>query len=294
MTLRYSVNNLCDQTPLAGQVLFTFYNFMIAASPTGPGWTCVGASDGTTGGMGVSKANLTTLAQFTSQNCWFVLRAPDGSREILFHRDVGGTALTGEMYFLYNRGGSTFPYTGGSASSLPTATYGKQVYTNTAWIGGSGYFHFMADDAAPYGWAWFGYSGTTQRGSAAMLPVENAYASDVDKYVLTGNTANFSTAQINAYVPYTWSPTGLEWTTVVGLKYTSIPGSTPVGPDGTAVAVPVLFGRLATDVNPFTKGFVSLIRWCGTASITEKSTTSSGAFIAVGNCLLPWNAVEPL
>jgi hypothetical protein len=300
MTMRFMTNySVTGASPLAAEALYGFFSFMTAAPPNGPGWVSVGESNGAAGGMGTTGLIL-SAASLSSANAWFVLESPDGSRQILFHRDVGGVATAGEAHYLYNRAAD---YVGGSAVALPTSVSSQEVYTSTAFFT-SGFFQYIADDAAPYGWIFFGYSGVSERGCAAFLPVAETQTGDPDPYVCIASSSTFGWTTINTTVTATgakcWSSDGATWGGVGGLSYTSagttvIPNASPGAMGGGVLLVPVLLSTLVGSVPAFVKGFMNFAQFKTSMANRRKSVPENRQYIIFDTVGVPWDGLtDPL
>jgi hypothetical protein len=300
MAMRFMTNYLVSgASPVAAEALYGFFSFMTAAPPNGPGWVSVGESDGAAGGMGVTRLIL-SAASLTSANAWFVLQSPDGSRQILFHRDVGAAAAAGEAHYLYNRAAD---YVGGSSVALPTSASSREVYTATAFFA-SGYFQYIADDAAPYGWIFFGYSGVTARGCAAFFPVVETQTGDPDPYVCIATSTAFAWSTINTTITAAgakcWSADGTTWGGVAGLSYSigatpQIPAAGPLAVGGGVLLVPILLSTLSGSVPAFVKGFMGLAMFRSGPSAPAKSVPENRQHIIFDTVGIPWDGLtDPL
>lgn len=301
MTMRFAVNKDCTSS-LASGVLWEFFSFMTAASPTGPGWVSVGESDGTSGGMGVTGL-ITAPASLLDSDAWFVLESPDGNHQILWERDVGGSTATTEAYFYYNKDAD---YTGGSSSALPTSDSSQEVYGASSNFFSAGYYQFAADDAAPYGWYLFGYGGTTQLGCALFLPITDISAAAVTHpWVLfvassgfTANNFNIVNPLPTSDSPKAWSYDKAHWggvslTTFVlaGADVTGDEGA--LGGSGEPLGLPFFISTRATDTPAMLLGYTSFIRrrW---GAITAKDTCNSRTWVSAGDAFLPWDGTTDL
>ena len=297
MTMRFSTNNVVATTDTAAEVLWEFFSFMTSASPTGPGWTSVGESDGTSGGMGVTGL-ITAYTDLTDSDAWFVLQSPevDGYRQILMHRNVGDAASAGEGHFLYNKDGD---YEGGSSSSLPTATNSQEVYTNAYWIT-NGTYQYCADDEAPYGWYFFGYTTTTNEGCAAMIPVE-AQSGDDDPYVLFAADTGFSYVDMNTVSslstnpnPKCWTPDGNNWSGVAGTLYTFFTTITitvgPWGNQASTFSLPIPFMTRSADTYIFYKGMSTFVSWKST-NLSDRIVLDSKSKVITEDVFLDWDGM---
>lgn len=281
MAAVYSINNDCSTNP-AASVLWYLYNFL----KTSMGWTVAGTSDGSTGGM--VDGNITGVSSLTSQYAWFAMTSPN-NRQVLFSR---GSVST-EAAFRYNRSND---YSGGTATTLPTATNSITVYSSTTWFD-TGYYHFGGDTASPYPWYLFGYTGTTARGHVAFLPMaDSGVSGDSDPYVMVGGTSFSGAAKA-------WRSDLSTYGDVYPYRYyvnnaTQAPGSGPLGVSGEVVALPMLWSSYsatyANGAQPRMKGLSTFLRWTLT-SPTDKTTLSSRAYIVTGSVAVPWDgATDPL
>ena len=296
MTMRFAVNKLAAA---ADVFLWEFYSFMTTASPSGPGWSSVGESNGTSGGMGTTGL-FSSSSDLTSSNAWFVLESPDTNRQILFERKVGGSAATGEMRLHYDR---LAAYTGGSSTTLPTSSSSQAVYTSTTWIyGGSGYYQFGADDASPYGWWFFGYISANDYGCGAFIPINNGVSGDVDPYVLFGSNTGFlsstldveSTSETTSSVK-AWDPTGTTWSSAPANTYVKGSDYFPGGCNlyAAAIGVPILFSARTITTNGTFKGMSYFMRWGNQGS--SKDIIDSGSYVISEHVFLDWDgATTPL
>ena len=291
MTMRFAVNKSCSS---AAAFLWEFYSFMTTASPSGPGWTSVGESNGTSGGMGTTGL-FSSASDLTSSDAWFVLESPDTNRQILFERKVGDSASDGEMKLHYDR---LAAYTGGSSTTLPTSSSSQAVYTSTTWISTSGgYYQFGADDASPYGWWFFGYDTTTERGCGAFVPIDYGPSGDVDPYLLFGNYTGFALTFMNGEgygeLDRTfkgWDPTGTYWGTASAtFYYTANNISFPNGASllSSVIGVPILFTGGSNSDRGLFKGLSNFIRWKGSG--TAKDTVSSYSYVVSSDVVLDWD-----
>jgi hypothetical protein len=300
MTMRFRTNYAASTTStVAADVLYGFFSFMTAAPPGGPGWVSVGESDGAAGGMGTTGLILSG-ASLASANAWFVLQSPDGSRQILFHRDVGAAASAGEAHYLYNRAAD---YVGGSSVALPTSASSREVYTATGFFT-TGFFQYIADDAAPYGWIFFGYSGITARGCAAFFPVAEIQTGDPDPYVCIASSGAFAWTTINTTItaagPKCWSADGTTWGGVAGLSYSigstpNIPNAGPLSVGGGVLLVPILLSTLPASVPAFVKGFMGFGMFKSAVSAPAKSVPENRQYIIFDTIGIPWDGLtDPL
>jgi hypothetical protein len=301
MSFRFSTNRyVSPAASSAPQALYYFYAFMTALPPNGPGWVSVGESDGAAGGMGVTGLILSPTS-LDPANAWFVLESPDGARQILFHRDVGGVAAAAEAHYLYNRAAD---YVGGSAVALPTSPSGlaREVYTSTGFFF-SGFFQYLADDQYPYAWVFFGFSGNSGRGTALYGPITSPMTDDVDPVVVAGSDTSVDWATISTAIASptakTWSPQGSVWGGVAGLSYnnggsTISPSNTPFGTNNTNQPLPICFSTMASSSPAFFKGFSNFLRW-GSGPVTGKGTFASRKYIIYDTLVFPWDGVtDPL
>jgi hypothetical protein len=261
------------------------------------GWTVSWSSNGTTGGAGGSY--LTSANSLNHAAAYVVLRSPDNKEH--FFRWNTTSAIYWDWH--YSVGGL---YTGGTATTDPTATDYQWVMGAMTVCYQSGYKSLMAaDDQPPYGW-WimahnpgdFGW----QRGVLAALPVDAGnQPGETDPMVFFSATDGFDRASLVEEVTW-WQYNhvsgmipGASWqSNVPALAYyggeQTIPSKLELDTNGADLSVPMPFGKRspAGGVNGF-KGFSTFIQWNGyTRAVGE--LFAGGSRISLGDANLPWDS----
>jgi hypothetical protein len=131
MTFRFK-ENIVNSIVYENFFFYQIKEFMKSVSPNGPGWTVKLSSNGTTFGAGDNFTDYTT-----SGTIWFVLKAPTGTREIMFYNTSGGTYS--KIKYSYSAG-----FSGGNASTPPTATDEKIILSNSTDTTGFRWFYNAA------------------------------------------------------------------------------------------------------------------------------------------------------
>lgn len=289
MTMRFSTNKYCTS---GAEVLWNFFSFMKSASPTGPGWTVRGTSNGLTGG-GMVDGNILSASDLSDAEAWFCLRSPNSSMEMLWHRDFGGTVASGEAYYLVNR---SVDYTGGTLVALPTSTTGqsKQVYTNATWFP-TGYYHFMAQDTAPYNWFFFGTNGATTVGSAGFFSITEGPSGDIVPYIFYGYTGTLSATNLSAG-SFAYTPDGSSWGTVPAQTYlysstVAFPDNAGRAPSTAMVGAPIFYTTTSATSPAMVKGFITFVRW-KSSTAADKTFVDGGNWMCIGSLMVPWNVTD--
>lgn len=315
MTMRFLPNQLLTNgvnCELKYQV-YAFKAFMTAASPTGPGWTVPRSSNGTTGGAG---DNIASAADYGQAASWFVLQNPAGTKQWLFFH---GSTSTQTQRILYSAGAL---FTGGDAANRATATDEQYIVGSAAnaevtfTLNTTQYCNFMADDAAPYGFAAWGWSTassgvTIQWGYVYDPMISGTYdVSDTDPFVCfcaysNTNTAfdyNYlsgvtNTAAYNDHYPRCWLKysTG-AWNNIAAQYYMDVAGQITV-----PARVPASLFTTKDQVIPISwlrsnfvsapggwKGVGSLMMWMG-LDRSNGSTLENKTRICIGHISLPWD-----
>lgn len=291
------------------RLLFAFVEFMRGTSLTSsgsPGWTVSRSSDGTTGGVGDNISAYTDLSQYNAgvSESWFVLRAPDGSKEFCWYRTTTNDLFWGCAY------SPTGAFAGGDAGNRATAADEEIVHPgDLITFSSSNVFHAGADDAAPYGWWLYSHlTGAlgTARAAMAFIPITNSQQpGEVDPYVFfydggsgggftkanfTSETAPGASGGVRGFVP------GSTFTTIPALGLKGV--TSDVWPDncaqdsaGADVLAPVAFGRAASLAAPQGfKGYSDFVQWNGVAR-TAGETFAAKTRISVGAVSFPWDGV---
>jgi hypothetical protein len=184
-TVTYNASSINTTPSNNDDAIFNFKQVMKAA-----GWTVPSSSDGTTYNSSGDQITVrgTGAGAFGNTSAWFRLKAPTGTRELLFHRNAtSGTTVPLAI------ARSNLGFTGGSPSSSVTATAtdqfqiygatgtyagGLNTQTHIDWSGGqatSGYHNNCAADAnAPYG----AYSFSFTKSPVAQSALFNAMVID--------------------------------------------------------------------------------------------------------------------
>lgn len=272
--------------------LYRAYTFLTTASPSGAGWTSVGEGNGSSGGMGTTGI-ITSASSLAGNNRWFVLQAPGSpQRQILMYRPSFGSCG-----FRFTDHASGF--TGGGASTLPTATY-------ALWPGDvssiqNSVMHLVADDAYPHGVWWLSMnptSGLNVNNFMSLIPV-TVQTGDTSPYVMYSN-AGTTSLEYQYIGTRTGNGRGIlpganGATYVCGHSYGA--GSTIYYPRNGATAVgskpyalPIFWGSARSQNAATAKGFSSMMRWNSCNLPTKTRLGASGEYIVVSDVILPWPA----
>jgi len=297
MTLQFVSNSVVASGSAA------LYGFKVLL--TSVGWTVPRSGNGASGGAGDFIA---AIADLENANSWMVLRRPDSGAEWLF--SMGGTAGKEQWDILYSKGAL---FIGGAAAVRATAADEQFIQTDATFtfIGAATWNH-VADDAAPYGWVSYGWSGANFGGMIIYEPVTQGYADDPDPYLCghgiaydrwrvteTGDTATSLTAK--GWSGATWGaiPGSQIFSTSGPVSFPNGCGVNPYSGSGEDATIPIPFARSTGVAGTSSwKGFSTLTRWVGTTR-AFKSTLTSGtrSYVVCGSnddICIPWeNGVVP-
>jgi len=305
MTMRFVPNLALSSTDYGLLYLFAWLDFMRTASPGGPGWTVPRSSDGTVGGAGDNISDYLDLGQYVSgsSESWFVLRQPDGARELLFNR----TNISDQQWQLWVS--ETAAFTGGDAGNPPTAVDQQEIHPTINIVqAGVNVVHMGADDAAPYGWwIWANRSGnfSDHQGSMGMIPItdsiqpgDTAASAVVFFHDPTGTgwiEANLTqdnpaptTGQCQAFKPGTTTFDTCSALILRNAVGTHFPNVTAADDNGDDIGLPVPFGRRSALADPFFKGFSDFLLWNGITRVPGE-TFNSLTRISVGDVNFEWD-----
>jgi len=218
-------NNNCN-------FLYEFKEFMKLSSPNGPGWNVKLSSNGSVFGVG---DNISSSQQMLVSNAWFVLQDPSGNREFLFQHTSSG------VNFIIKYSASV-GFLGGGASTLPTASDQKIIFSNSAgtsgdvWIKtGSDMFNTIigADDSDGYSFFMLNYNSFGSSFSSGLFMDEmltGSYSvSDTDPVIIgvffdisSSNFNSISTANnVNKITCWKYKDTASASFTVVPILFYS-------------------------------------------------------------------------
>ena len=288
--------------------LIVWLDFMRGA----PGWTIPRSSDGSSGGAGDFIDSAADLSQFSagSSESWFVLRSPDGLKEFLFERATSDDDRWDVQY------SASAAYVGGDAGNPPASPVDRLTCWQGDIIDGNPSFtaHFLADDAAPYGWAVYcNVAGvpTTNAGAFGFMPISVTQPGETDPFVtyfgggggsdgwITGSTEMGTEAFAFQQPICRAHPPGDAVTeaTVPACVIASYPGSTvkmfpsacSPNNDNEDISFPIPFGLRSTKggINVF-KGFSTFAQWNGVAR-APLETFAGLTRISFGDVNFPWD-----
>lgn len=287
MVLRFSTNNLASSLSDMGFFMWNIYSFFKTPPPDGPGWTIIGTSDGSTGGMADGYA--TTAAQFNNTGAWFAMESPDGLKQFYFRKADSNTVDA--------RYCKTPTLTGGSATP-PSSPDARQLTANNY----GGYNICMcADDTYPYGFyvIMFGRTGSPLNGGTPVylwLPIDNPHPDDDDPYAMCFSVFGMKDTYIaptNLTVGLDkakcWSIDGSVWqvcTVFNSDPFARADGGTKIVAKSLVVAV----NNAAT--YPIYKGYSTFgYKWPSDEYSLPQGTLigDNNEWIKVNEILLPWN-----
>lgn len=311
MTMRFSLNNAFGAAA-GNSAAYAWKAFMITASPGGPGWTVTRSNNGTTAGAG---DNIASAADFSNANAWVVLQMPTTGRELCLARTGNSTNHYWRLVYSQSAG-----FTGGSTSARPTATDEKYIFGDATPSAATALFHsnnfnlnFIADDAAPYGFACVGFKSSFGLGVGFYMDPMLTGSFDVadqDPYVfyaidsnqtdgavtssLCSETDSFTGSGCRAYVGDL--STTARWGNCSALKYANhvrevYPGAN--GPtqnlSGSVPDLPIIYARSTAVTGPSgLKGVSSMFKWNG-ANTANGDTVASRTYAVWNNLLIPWD-----
>lgn len=310
MTMRFSLNHGYAATEGHKQ-MFDFKAFMVSASPAGPGWTIVRSNNGTTAS---AADNIATAADLSNVNSWFVLADPGGVRQLCFART--GNSSNHYWRFLYSVAAG---FTGGTTAARPTATdekivFGDAVTATTGLVSGNiCNLNFVADDAAPYGFAAIGFRAGFGLGNGFFMDPMRAGsfdALDQDPYVfyvidangtdgcldtsLCSENENLQLSGCRAYVGDL--STTARFGNICALRYantfrTIYPGVN--GPtqnmSGKVPDLPLIYARTPAVTGPSgLKGISTYFKWNGAAT-ANGDTVAGQTWAVMNNLLMQWD-----
>lgn len=307
MSLRVNRNiGPCTTGP---QAVFALKQWLTSTHGGTKFWTVTRSGDGTTGGSGDYITHSGSGAGGLNNNdAWFVLRDPDGNREILFQRSSSGSAY---WKLLYSKG---CMFTGGTGSSRATATDEKSwlklraAGPSSIFTGSSFYCHVCCEGDTPDGdvypfWMICRQSGSGLVASSFVLDsVIDALspAADDDKAVLMGTNENLrhdggtyfaypTYSQLSSFMRY--GKSGEEWGELLmpyyfdGVnKYPGVLGTNPE--DGKYPILPSFLWRMSGTTG--IKGQANLIRYKPHALINYGDVLYDGTdyYLVVDDILL--------
>ena len=264
------------------------------------GWTITWSSNGTTGGAGGSY--LTSGNSLNHADAYVVIQDPAGGREHFFR--VYTTSTTYWNWYTSQAG----TYTGGGATTDPTATDAKQIMNNMPFGAADQRAMMACDDAAPYGWWFMSHNPGNfawARAMFAQIPIDGALqpgetepevfvqgtSSDgYDRYTLSEEVSWSQNSHVSGSVP------GQGWQqNMPALAYFN---SVQVFPDGCELdannkdlSVPMMFGRRDGLAAPTGfKGASSFIQWNGFIRAVGETFVGKTR-ISLGQANLPWDGV---
>jgi len=305
MTMRFNPNTSLPSGDYGLRYLFAWLDFMRTASPGGPGWTVSRSSDGSTGGAGDNISDFLDLGQYAAgtSESWFVLRQPDGARELLFNR----TNTFDQQWQLWVS--ETAAFTGGDAGNPPTAVDQKEIHTTINIVqSGANVLHMGADDAAPYGWwTWIHLSGnfSNHQGGMGMIPITDAVQPNDTLPVVYYHTAvgegwvqaelTFGDGVTSNSQCQAWQPNTSNFETCAALLYQNssgqiFPNNCSADDNGEDLAIPVVFARRSSLANSFLKGVSDFIMWNGITRAPGE-TFDSLARVSIGDVNVEWDGV---
>jgi hypothetical protein len=296
---------------LAGTRMFHVKDFLKSIL----GWTVAGSGDGTTGAMdGVDR--VTTTALMSNLWSWVVLQSPHtvaGDRiQLLFSRNNNVNASSG--YFEYAPNTS---YTGGGASSIPTATNSAVVFIANIGETGSGAIsalRLVGDTEEPFGWAAFEYrtpfDPTFISWGSAFVPLEEQpedpgkpywfYVSlSGSAFSITGGVVDVSNqgsgSSVSRGMAETQSPPNTPTNVPATVQRAGIGSTlvipTAIGLDSTDrhISLPVLFASSGGLTGRYI-GRSTFMRWDGTTR-SPLTTFNNKTRITFGTVNFPWDGV---
>jgi hypothetical protein len=289
----------------ARQFVYEWMDFM----RTTVGWTVPHASDGfstTTDGSNIT--GIASLNEYvaSTRRSYFVLRAPDGSRDILIYRvttdesrwdwqqaalaDGGLWTVAGNNFDLPT--GPTLVRAGGNQTNFINETSNQRM-------------HIVADDASPYSWACVSHGAgipTNRWGAACEVhmatgtdpndldPFVSFHGSDYDQ--MWNNSTTFGVERPRG-VFYGGSP-GNSVVSALTLENVSgnvFPASGQKDSNGDDVSMPIPWGRRAADTPPNGfKGFSTFMQWNGPDRPIGE-TFNGKTRISFGVVNVPWDGV---
>jgi len=307
MTMRFVPNTAYTATDSALKIVYLWLDFMRTASPGGPGWTIPRSSDGTVGGAGDNISGYLDLGNYVAgvSESWFVIRQPDGAREILYAR----ASVSDSQWHIFVS--ETAAFTGGSIAARPTAVDEKEVMPVTNLVqAGQGVLHMGADDAAPYGWwFWTNASGsfTNGNGTHAMIPITHAiqpgdvgtnpcvfFCDPQQDGLIEANL--YSGNQTGVYSRLScFEPGSTNYQCVAGLIQRCLAGSNfpnYCSQDGAGkdIAIPITISRRSSYGSPFFKGITDFIMWNG-VDRNEGETWEGLTRISIGDVNVEWDGL---
>lgn len=298
----YDVNKAIAASDGAG-VFYALKVFLLAN-----GWTCPRSGNGAVGGAG---DNIAAVADLTNANSWMVLRRPDDGAEFLL--SMGGTAATYRWDILYSKGAL---FIGGAAAVRATATDQKFLLTDAVdfTLTGAATWHFVCDDASPYGFVAFGWQGADMAGMLLYDPMMTTTFNpmDPDPYI-TGIAVAYDAWRLTEEGDGDGSPrskgwTAATWGAIPGSAIASDAGNTafPNGCDPNPYSgtnddpvIPIMFARNTSQAGSSAwKGLSTFARWVGpnraAKSTLTEGTTSRIIWGRSNTICLPWpNGVVP-
>jgi hypothetical protein len=310
MTMRFNTG-VYQPTATDGalRMLFLWLDWMRTASPTGPGWSIPRSSDGATGGAGdniVDFNDLTTWVASTNIS-WFVLRAPDSSKEFLWSRY---NTSDQDWQVRYSPTGA---FTGGDETIIPTAPDSQFFHQVRIHTNDDAMMNMAADDATPYGyymWAHTPGNFAACEGCWCWIPLDTVPAGDTDPYVHYLVNTNFGGDLTLAYLydednssTFTRAvsilPGSTTTNTTPALVYRNsggnvIPSDLPTDNNGADLTFPIPFGRSAGIGGSATgfKGISTFMQWNGTVRAPGQ-TFAARTRISWGDVNLPWDGSVP-
>jgi len=269
-------------------------------------WSVTISSDGTTFGAGDNITHAGSGAGgLDNSGAWFVLRDPDGNREIEF------ASYPGYNYFwwcMYSKG---CLFTGGGATTRATATDEKAFHAGRAAPpggyatfpnSGQWYTHIVAEGDTPDGdiYPFWCLSRTYATGVASSLIVLDCVidslspSADADKAILgalgTSHSLNWN---VGAYIGYGESSygqlagymkyglVGEEWLSLGGLYFSGSgsvlqPGALGANPHDSEYGVLPFFVFRNSGSTPGIKGQANLLKWKPSSGFNFGDTVYDG------------------
>lgn len=290
--------------------LYYWMKWMKTASPVGPGWTIPRSSDGAGTVEGVNwgagdfidSAAETDNYSASTRRSWWIMRAPDGSRDILFVKSTTSAA----QYTLYASPSGAF--TGGDAWNTPSAP-DSMIISNwgPSTTSYTGMMHYVADDAPPYGfWMYIHLAG------APATHYWSIAQGSCDVFAVPGDTSPIITWVAVTSVAWTTSylstqgGSGYEWrglrpvspsNQVIMALYTSsaqgmvMPDGVESLSSGEDFSFPVSFGRNASLGAGYFKGVSSFFQWNGRARAVGELFENKTR-VSLGQMNVPWDGVS--
>jgi len=269
---------------------------------TSTNWTVDGSGNGTSGGMGSDY--ITTAADLENSGAWVCMGCPGSGPQILFSRY---TATDTQWRVAV---APDADYTGGGASTIPTAT-SEALFFQTTMVGTSSTrLHITAEDGstvATAGWSLYAHAeGTpgTAKAGLAFCPTVYSFAEDTDPWILyigsyTGghdqgswNETTTSTTQGGARGIATDS--SMQTVPAALLQHETViaaPNNSPSSPTSQDLALPMMHIRAPSLGTGCWKGANTFAYWNGTTR-APLETYASKTRVSFGDVNFPWDGTS--